>query len=209
MFGSKRRLCAALSAALVLGACATGPSGPRDDAAVREEVARQDDAVAQPSGAEIVLPEKQTRAFFDVAQRQPAGNLTGKSLADPAKIVSLRDYRGKVLVLNVWSSWCPPCRDEVDDFMRVQQSGADVQVLGIDVKDAAKPAREFTDEHGVTYPSLFDPSGQVALAVRGVPFAAIPVTVVLDREQKVAAVFVEPVADTDVLPVVRRVLADG
>jgi peroxiredoxin len=104
---------------------------------------------------------------------------------------------GDVAVINFWGSWCPPCRVETQQFQEVN------------VKDEQQLARAFLDSKGVTFPSLYDPRGEVALAFRDYPANAIPSTIVLDREGRVAAVYTAAVEPDDLRRVVSRVVEEG
>ncbi len=111
----------------------------------------------------------------------------------------LADQASGETVVNVWGSWCPPCRAEAPDLVRASERLADdgVSFLGIDVKDTPAQARAFQRRFGITWPSLDDPDGQFVLAMRAVPSAAIPTTWVLDDEGRIAARIVDQVdADT-------------
>jgi len=101
----------------------------------------------------------------------------------------LAQWRGKVVVVNFWGSWCDECRAEA---LALQQVSADdkakgVEFLGINVRDDIPSAQKYDEHFGVTYPSLFDPSSLLALRFRGVPPNATPTTIVLDRHGRVAA----------------------
>ena len=86
---------------------------------------------------------------------------------------SVADYRGKWVLVNVWASWCAPCRDEAPDIERFYRRyrGDNFEVLGIDTQDSSASAQEFVDEFGLTYPQLHDGSGDYAeeLKTTGVP----------------------------------------
>jgi cytochrome c biogenesis protein CcmG/thiol:disulfide interchange protein DsbE len=100
---------------------------------------------------------------------------------------SLADYRGKVVVLNVWASWCPPCRDEVPLLQRTQEKIAPRggTVLGVDTQDQSSDALAFLKQHKATFPSLRDRDRSYGheLGVTG-----YPETFVIDRRGRVAAV---------------------
>jgi thiol-disulfide isomerase/thioredoxin len=93
--------------------------------------------------------------------------------------VSGDSYRGEVVVVNFWASWCGPCRREQPGLQSLHEGygGRDVQFLGIDFKDDPAAARTYLDEFGVTYPSVADPSGRLAHEF-GVPY--LPATILVD-----------------------------
>jgi peroxiredoxin len=119
---------------------------------------------------------------------------------------SSTDLAGDVAVLNFWGSWCAPCRVETPQFQEVytEVAASGVQFLGLNVKDQQQFAEAFVDSKGITFPSLFDPKGEVALAFRDYPANAIPSTIVLDRKGRVAAVYTGEVLQDDL----RTVLAE-
>ncbi len=169
------------------------------------------DAVARGGTFEFVSPGGKTDIFYDPpAQRGLVSELSGDSLTEPGATVSLDRYRGQVLVLNVWGSWCGPCRAEADDLVKVANATADqgVQFIGIDVRDSRQAGADFARDFGLTYPSIFDPPGRTLLALKGIPRSVVPLTVVLDRRHRVAAVFLHAVHAQDLHPVVRRVGAE-
>src|SRR5262249_59605213 len=95
---------------------------------------------------------------------------------------------GRVAVLNFWGSWCGPCRVETPEFDKLYREvrARGVEFLGIAVKDSAQGAQAFYANRKISYRSLFDPSGRIALAFRGFPPNAIPSTIVLDRQGRAA-----------------------
>ncbi len=105
---------------------------------------------------------------------------------------SVTDYRGKVVVLNYWASWCKPCRTESPALERFHGEIAPKggTVLGIDVLDVASDARDFVKEFGLTYPMLRDADGSTQ---RGLGVLAYPETFVVDRAGRIAAVKRGPV----------------
>jgi DsbE subfamily thiol:disulfide oxidoreductase len=86
---------------------------------------------------------------------------------------SIADYQGKWVLLNVWASWCDPCREEAPELERFyrEHRGDDFEIVGIDTQDDQASAQEFIDEYGLTYPQLHDGSGDYAdeLKTTGVP----------------------------------------
>jgi cytochrome c biogenesis protein CcmG, thiol:disulfide interchange protein DsbE len=99
---------------------------------------------------------------------------------------SLADHRGKVVVLNVWASWCPPCRSEMPLLQRTHEriAAGDGLVLGIDSQDVSEDAMRFMREKEIDFPSLRDGDGGYADTL-GV--SALPETFLIDREGRIAA----------------------
>lgn len=151
-----------------------------------------------------------TVTYDPPASREALPAITGESLLEPGRQLSTEAYRGQVVVLNVWGSWCGPCRAEADALDQVATASAPrgVQFLGIDVRDQRSAAADFVRDRGVVYPSIYDPPGRSLLALRGYPRNAVPSTIVLDRSHRVAAVFLTAVLASDLQPVVDRVAAE-
>jgi thiol-disulfide isomerase/thioredoxin len=117
----------------------------------------------------------------------------------------------QVIVLNFWGSWCAPCRVETPEFSEVSTDygTAGVQFLGVDVKETDKQfATSFIDRFSISFPSLYDPRGEVALAFRDFPANAIPSTIVIDPQWRVAAVYTGSVSQKDLRNVIDRVLGE-
>lgn len=185
-----------VTAVLALSGCSTGR-----------------DAVARGGEFQFVSPGGQTKIFYDPPQtRGTIRGLAGEDLLEPGKQITLSGYSGKVVVLNIWGSWCGPCRAEMPELQRVHEQTQDsgVQVLGIDVRDEIRTApQDFVRNLNITFPSIYDPPGQSLLALAGYPRSVVPSTIVLDRQHRVAAVFLTAVRDTDLLPIVGRIAAEA
>ena len=112
-------------------------------------------------------------------------------VTDSGEEVSSDDYAGDVLVLNFWYAGCPPCRVEAPDLEKLNASfaGEGVSFLGVNVRDQAAQSLSFAEEFGITYPSVMDADdGNLLLAFSGtVAPNAVPTTLVIDREGRVAA----------------------
>jgi thiol-disulfide isomerase/thioredoxin len=192
---SARALAAAALAGVVLAGCATG-----------------DDAVATGGTFNFVSPGGQTEIFYNPpSERGVITGLSGPDLMRDGETISLSDFAGQVVVLNVWGQWCGPCRGEADDLERVYTATKDegVAFLGINVRDFQRDkAQDFIVSNGITYPSLYDPEMRSLIALGGFPSTVVPTTIVLDRQHRVAAVFLKELLDQDLQPVVERVAAE-
>jgi thiol-disulfide isomerase/thioredoxin len=112
----------------------------------------------------------------------PLPDITGRTIA--GKMLSLREMRGNVLVLNVWGSWCAPCRAEAPDLATIsaETRARGVRFVGIDVRDNPAAALAFERRYGITYPSFDDQDGLVLAQFTGIiPVSAVPSTLVADR----------------------------
>jgi cytochrome c biogenesis protein CcmG/thiol:disulfide interchange protein DsbE len=102
----------------------------------------------------------------------------------------LADYRGKIVVLNFWASWCPPCQEETPLLTTISgQLGADVVLVGVDVWDKASDAQSFLNQYQVNYPVAQD-EGSIAVDYG---LTGVPETFVIDAEGKIAARLPGPV----------------
>ncbi|HEV7648223.1 MAG TPA: TlpA disulfide reductase family protein [Actinophytocola sp.] len=168
------------------------------------------DAVERGTEFQFVSPGGKTEIFYDGGDRQQAPALSGEDLMSD-KDVAVSDFRGKVVVLNLWGAWCPPCRVEAPELEKVFKDRASkgVEVLGINVRDENRSApQDFVRDTGLTYPSIYDPPGRSLLAWKGYPRSVVPSTIVLDKRHRVAAVFLRDLLASDLLPVVDKLTAE-
>jgi thiol-disulfide isomerase/thioredoxin len=166
------RMIAVLTAMLMFAACASTGA---------DEPTRSAGQVGYPA-----VPRNLTQIPLEERKELPA--VTGPALGSN-KTISTQDYRGKVVVINVWGSWCPPCRKEAPDLQAASVETKNVaQFIGITSKDYdPAPAEAFVRSFKITYPSIYDPSGKALLAFAGeLPPSAIPSTMIIDRQGRLA-----------------------
>ena len=186
-----RRLVVALVALVALAGCSTSK-----------------DAVAQDQEFQFVAPGGQSTITYDPpSSRGTVHGIAGESLLRPGTTVGTDDYAGRVVVVNIWGSWCGPCREEVHDLQAVQDQTGDrgVTVLGIDFKDKRDDASDFLTDRAISYDSIFDPAGRSLAQLHGYPRNVVPSTIVLDKEHRVAAVFLAQVHFSELLPLLMRI----
>jgi peroxiredoxin len=129
--------------------------------------------------------------IYAAGHRPVAPDFTGTTLTGSQ--LSFASYRGQVVVLNFWGSWCVPCREEATTLAAVaalyRSSG--VAFLGVNVRDTTASAEAFARSFGITYPSMSDQSSAITLDFTAVvPIASTPTTLVIDRTGHIAgAVF--------------------
>ncbi|RII22143.1 Thiol-disulfide oxidoreductase ResA [Streptomyces sp. YIM 130001] len=144
-------------------------------------------------------------------ERAEAPRLKGEGL--DGKQLDLADYKGKVVVLNVWGSWCAPCRAEAPYLAKVAKATKDkgVEFVGINTRDPNKqPAIEFENDFDVEYPSFYDPAGKLMLRFPNGTMSpkGIPSTVVVDREGKIAARALQALDDKQLHKMIDPLIAE-
>jgi len=141
--------------------------------------------------------------------RAPVGTISGTTLSGGTLDVS--SLRGKVVVLNAWASWCEPCEQELPALTAAASASDNEQVafVGLDVKDTPNAARAMAQRLSVSYPSIEDPEGSLLAQIPGVPPEAIPSTVVLDRQGRVAARVIGTVKPGMLEPVLAELIAES
>ena len=147
---------------------------------------------------------------YQAGHRPLAPEFTGTTLTGSK--LSFSSYRGKVVVLNFWGSWCVPCREEASTLAAVaakyQPSG--VSFLGVDVRDTTASALGFTHSFHVSYPSVSDPSSAITLDFTAkVPIAGTPTTLVVDRTGHIAGAVFGTVTYSDLTAILATVTAKG
>lgn len=145
-------------------------------------------------------------------ERTAPHTLAGETL--DGERLDVADLKGKVVVLNVWGSWCPPCRAEAKHFAKVARDlePKGVAFVGINTRDVSKqPALAFEKDYGIGYPSLYDPAGKLIL--NGFPKGtlnpqAIPTTIVLDRDGRIAVRALAPLGEEQLRELIDPLVAE-
>ena len=128
--------------------------------------------------------------------------ITFSGTTETGATVSSADYLGNVLVVNFWYAGCAPCRAEAPDLEQVytETAPSGVNFLGVNVRDQAATIDSFNVRFGITYPSIIDQDGQAQLAFAAqVPPNAVPTTLILDSEGRVAARILGQLKDPSIL----------
>jgi thiol-disulfide isomerase/thioredoxin len=188
------RLLLALLVAVLLAGCSTGS-----------------DAVEVNNGGEFrFVAGTPAGELIRIGDRRGAPAFSGTLL--DGRAFSSTELGGHVAVINFWGSWCAPCRVETPEFQQVyaQMRDRGVAFLGVNVKETDEQfAKAFVARFGIEFPSLYDPSGETALAFRDYPANAIPSTIVLDRQSRVAAVYTGAVTKQDLRVVLDQLTGEG
>jgi cytochrome c-type biogenesis protein len=167
---------------------AATPAAPEPRDASEREDTSQASEVEEPS----LLPMDEATAGLVVAlgmmpfeQKIPSEDFTLELLGGGESALS--EHRGKVVFLNFWATWCPPCREEMPSMQTLYDELADegLEILAVNVLEDVDTAQAFIDEQGFTYPVLMDTNGRVMLRY-GV--RAYPTTYIIDRDGNVIGV---------------------
>lgn len=147
---------------------------------------------------------------IDVGYRSAAPAIDGE-LLDGAGKVDLADYRGRVVVLNFWASWCQPCIREAPMLKALSDElrPKDVIFIGVDIRDQRASASRFQQRYGIRYPSIFDKSAESVLAFDGKLPAYPPNSVILDKAGRVAARVTGETSAGTLRPLIEAVLAEA
>ncbi len=145
---------------------------------------------------------------FPADDREPAPRVQGRTL--DGRTMDLAGLRGKVIVLNIWGSWCPPCRKEAPSLERIYQEtrSQGVEFVGLNSKDTDAGAKAFQRNFKVTYPSIVDDDGVIQSRFRGkLAAAALPTTYIIDRDGKVAVRATDLLTDVKLRDLLQPVMA--
>jgi peroxiredoxin len=182
----KRLLVLLIAAALALTACSSGGSG----------------------NTFTFRSATKLGHLYPESGRKKPGDFTG-TLLNGTK-TSLGSDAGKVVVVNFWGTWCQPCATETPQFDLVYRAvkAKGVGFFGIDVKDIKSHAESFVKNNNISYPIIFDEQNEAALHMGDLPAIALPFTVLLDRQGRVAAVYVGRMTAKDLTGSIDKLLAE-
>ncbi|MBP0456051.1 TlpA family protein disulfide reductase [Streptomyces montanisoli] len=181
--------------ALLLAGCGTGTTDAGGGSGTKG-------AAADPGSAAVTK--------YPVGKRPSAPTLSGTTIT--GKRLDTADWRGRVIVINVWGSWCAPCRAEAPGLHRIAQETRKlgVEFAGIDTRDNNPAGRAFEATYKIRYPSFADQDGRLVAHFNGIiPISAVPSTAVIDRHGRVAASIVGGVNYTTLRSVVTAAANEG
>ena len=168
------------------------------------------------TGCSAVTPQDEADAGFIGGQaltrfapgeRVPAPTVAGPALSGVGTVTTA-DYPGKVIVLNVWGSWCGPCRKEAPDLVEASKDTAKTAAfVGINIRDPnPEAARAFVRAFQVPYPHIYDPNGRELLKFSGtVPANGIPTTLIIDQQGRIAVRVVGTITRTTLVGMIRDI----
>lgn len=174
------RLIFALVIALALTAC-TGTNATTDGSA----------------GPQLRQLDTASTGLLRISDRAPAPALRGPTLEGTDFDVA--SLRGKVVVVNFWASWCPPCRAEAPALVKVANDtrALGVEFVGVNIKDNRSAALRFDEVQGVPYPSLYDQPGVLLTRFRRLVPQTPPTTLLIDKQGRVAGLFRGGITETE------------
>ncbi len=152
----------------------------------------------------VLLPTAGQPLVLAVGEDAP--NFTLQSLEGGE--LSLEAYRGHVVVVNFWATWCPPCRSEMPDIQQVftERKDKGLAILAVNIQEAPGPVHDFVGKYGLTFPIALDTSGAVTQLYR---IYGLPMTYVVDAGGRVADVHVGPLTKSEILKKVDAAFASS
>jgi thiol-disulfide isomerase/thioredoxin len=166
-------------------------------------------AVDQGTGAYRFVSANSSGSLIAAKDRHKVGVVSG-SLLNGGTFTLSQDL-GKVTVINFWATWCGPCKTETPQFDSVyrQYKSRGVTFVGVDTKEGDKDApRAFVKDNNISYPIVFDEIGQTAVELGKIPSQSLPFTVLVDKQGRIAAVYIAKLEPKDLEPVLTKLIAE-
>lgn len=150
-----------------------------------------------------------TMTLINSSDRGAQVKLAGTTLEGAPLDIST--FLGKVVVVNVWASWCGPCRSEAADLEALSKefSNSNVQFIGLNTRDGLAAAKAFNKRFETGYPSIQDKEGTLTLAFGNLGPGATPTTIVLDKAGRVAGRILGPITQSQLRSLIKAVLEDA
>ena len=142
---------------------------------------------------------------ISTADRQSPVEISGTTLKGES--LSTNDYQG-VIVVNAWASWCAPCRDEWPILVSIKDAYPSVNFIGLNEADDLAAATQFVADLGGNWQHITDQDNSIALNAGVIEGNFLPGTIVLDNQHRIAAKFVGPVTESDLIRIVEQLLAE-
>ncbi|WP_100448657.1 TlpA family protein disulfide reductase [Glycomyces xiaoerkulensis] len=185
--GLQRRALLAAAPLAVLAACSDDGADPN--------------RVNQINRDRFVSGDGSNYRWEDPADRPEAPHVSGRSL--DGEPLDTADWAGSVIVMNFWGSWCPPCRTEAPFLAEAAEHfrSEPVEFVGVNIRDTVDAAQAFERRYGIEYPSFNDAGGEIALQFvhYDISPTTIPVTFVIDAENRIFSVWREDFQDAETL----------
>ena len=121
--------------------------------------------------------------------------------------ITTEDMPG-IVIVNAWASWCPPCREEWPIFVEIQKQYPSINLLGLNEADDADAAADFLTSQEGSWPHISDPNQAIAAKFDVVQGSYLPGTIIMDKQHRVAAMFVGPVNESDLTRILEQLMAE-